>query len=1187
MSPKRWRTAVAGLAVGLAIPIGAGGSPASAAPEQAEAKAVASKAAKKVVDRIARDGKASFWVFLNEKADLSGAAKLRGHADKAAHVYNVKTRHAERTQAGLRGLLKKKGADFTPFWLVNTIRVTGDADLLGEIAVRSDVAEIAADDPVDLPEPLPGNPVEAVDAVEWNIDRVNAPRVWNELGVRGEGIVVANIDSGVDVTHPAVNASYRGRNADGTLDHNYNWFDPAGVCPTDAPCDNNDHGTHTMGTMVGLDGANVIGVAPGARWIAAKGCETNSCSRTSLLASGQWIVAPTDINGANPRPDLAPDIVNNSWGSTTYDPWYTETVSSWVAAGIFPAFSNGNSGPSCNTSGSPGSYTISYSSGAFDVNNAIASFSSRGTGENGDIKPNIAAPGANVRSSIPGGYDVFSGTSMASPHTAATVALMWSASPALQGDIAETKRILDDTAIDVNALTCGGTLDDNNVFGEGRLDAFAAVSATPRGALGALGGQVTSGGAGLAGATVTVTGPMTRTGTTAADGGYGFDRLMVGDYAIFVSKFGYVTATGSATIVENGTADVDIDVTQAPSAVLSGTVTTSAGPAGGATVTVGNTPVSTTADAQGRYSVTVPQGQYNVTYAHAYRCADSVTRAVTLSGDTTVDVTMPDRVDGFGYACGGAGGAFVPGTDLVNLNGDDKTLAIALPFRVPFYGKAYRNGWVSTNGVLGFGAASTARANTALPNTAVPNLALYPFWDDLYVETDSGIYTAVVGAKPHRTFVVEWRNVSLFSNRSQRLTFSAAISEDGSITYRYKDVDGTGPEAGSQATIGLENENGSVGFQYSFDQAAVATGSAIAFRSTRTSVLSGVVTDANDGLAVAGATVTARVGSATATDTTDSDGTYLIQAPAGASEVTFAKSDYEGASLAVDLPAGGADVRSASLRTARIGVSTGSVSVVAPADQSRNRQLVLTNTGALGTDVTVTELASDGTPQDIGWLDLTGATGTVASGARHTVGVDLRTAGLPPGTTRQAKLRITSASGRRPVIEVPVTLVVPSYVRAIDAGATKARADVEGQAWAPDQAYAAGGAGWLGNSSVKSTKTTITGTNDPARFANQREGMYEYRIDGLADGFYTVELDFAEVANQSPDRRVFDVLIEGQEVLPSLDVAAEAGSFAAVSRSYTVQVTDGTLNVRFVTHTGFGKPIVNALRVTNRPDLVS
>jgi hypothetical protein len=182
-------------------------------------------------------------------------------------------------------------------------------------------------------------------------------------------------------------------------------------------------------------------------------------------------------------------------------------------------------------------------------------------------------------------------------------------------------------------------------------------------------------------------------------------------------------------------------------------------------------------------------------------------------------------------------------------------------------------------------------------------------------------------------------------------------------------------------------------------------------------------------------------------------------------------------------------------------------------------------------------------------------------------------------------VRITSASGRRPAIVVPITLVVPAYTLAIDAGPGTARADVEGQTWSPDQPWAAGGAGYLGNSSRQSTSTPITGTNDPARFADQRQGMSEYRVDGLMDGYYTIELDFAEIRRQAPDQRVFDVLIEGQEVLPFLDVAGEVGNFSALTKTYTVRVTDGQLNVRFVTHKGHGLPILNALRVTDRPDM--
>ena len=232
----------------------------------------------------------------------------------------------------------------------------------------------------------------------------------------------------------------------------------------------------------GDDGSgNQIGVAPHAKWIAAKGCETNSCSENALLSSGQWIVAPTDLNGLNPRPDLRPHVVNNSWGGGSGDAWYMATVNAWVAAGIFPAFSNGNSGPGCGSANSPGDYVETYSAGAFDINNAIADFSSRGPSSFGpnEIKPNVAAPGVGVRSARNnGGYWSLSGTSMASPHVAGTVALIWSRSASLRRDIAATRTLIDDTAVDTASSQCGGTTDDNNVWGEGKLDAFAAVSGT-------------------------------------------------------------------------------------------------------------------------------------------------------------------------------------------------------------------------------------------------------------------------------------------------------------------------------------------------------------------------------------------------------------------------------------------------------------------------------------------------------------------------------------------------------------------------------------------------------------------------------------------------------------------------------------------------------------------------------------
>jgi len=465
--------AVAGLA---AATLTTGAVPAGAAPLPGTAPAASVD--RQVLAELADRGSTDFFVYLREQADLSPAQAIPGKEAKGRFVYETLTATAEASQAGLRAALTGAGVEFTPFWIANVVLVHGDQALLNSIAARADVARIEAHETWQVPTPARGVDDAGINVVEWGVLNVNADDVWNEFGVTGEGVVVANIDTGVDFDHPAVVGQYRGNTGSG-FNHNFNWFDPTGLCGN-TPCDNNNHGTHTMGTMVGDDGGNnQIGVAPGAEWIAAKGCGTSSCSDTHLLASGQWMVAPTDLNGNNANPAMAPDIVNNSWGGGRGDTWYQATINAWISAGIFPMFSAGNSGPACNTANSPGDNIPAYAVGAYDINNAIASFSSRGPSgvSSSEIKPNIAAPGVAVRSAINGGgYANFSGTSMASPHASGVLALIWSAAPSLRGNINATKTLLDNTARDVNATGCGGTTDDNNIFGEGRIDAFAAVS---------------------------------------------------------------------------------------------------------------------------------------------------------------------------------------------------------------------------------------------------------------------------------------------------------------------------------------------------------------------------------------------------------------------------------------------------------------------------------------------------------------------------------------------------------------------------------------------------------------------------------------------------------------------------------------------------------------------------------------
>ncbi len=423
-----------------------------------------------------------YWVVFKADAELADATRVRNWKARGTAVVEALSETADTSQAVVRARLRAKGIDFDPYYIANAIYVhDGSNALADELAARPEVERLVPSRTYSVPE-LQADAGAGIAAVEWGIHAIHADDVWSTYGVRGDGIVVANIDTGVQFDHPALARQYRGNTGSG-FDHNYNWYDPSGVCgvPSAAPCDNNGHGTHTMGTMVGDDGAgNQIGVAPGARWIAAKGCETRDCSDFALLAAGQWILAPTDLAGNNPRPDLRPNIVNNSWGGApSEDFWYKATVEAWRAAGIFPAASIGNVGPTCDTDGAPAGYVATYGTGAFDINGNIAPFSSRGPGENGEVKPNLAAPGVDVRSAVPGGgYSLGTGTSMASPHTAGTVALIWSGAPALIGDVAATEGILDGSAVDVADLSCGGTDDDNNVWGEGKLDAFAAVTAS-------------------------------------------------------------------------------------------------------------------------------------------------------------------------------------------------------------------------------------------------------------------------------------------------------------------------------------------------------------------------------------------------------------------------------------------------------------------------------------------------------------------------------------------------------------------------------------------------------------------------------------------------------------------------------------------------------------------------------------
>jgi serine protease AprX len=451
-------------------------------------------------------GPTEFLVYLAEQSDLTAAEGLKARDDKGRYVSNTLRATAARTQGPLLALLNGKGVQHRPYWVANMIWVRGGLALVEELARRDDVAHVYANPSLRFHEPVEQDETAlAPDAIEWGVARVRAPEAW-AAGFTGQGVVIGGQDTGYRWDHAALKNQYRGWNGT-AADHNYNWHDsihgcgpnsgpPCGgtTCGLDSavPCDDQGHGTHTMGTMVGDDGAtNQIGVAPGAKWMGCRNMDRGDGSPATYSECFQWFIAPTDLANQNPDPTRAPHVINNSWGcppSEGCNPASLQTVvENTRAAGIVVVVSAGNAGANCSTVVDPPAiYGASFSVGSTTIGagDPISSFSSRGPviidGSN-RLKPNISAPGSNIRSSLrTGGYGSMSGTSMAGPHVAGVVGLFLSAFPQLRGHVSAIESALMASAAPrTSAETCGGVPGSqipNNTFGWGRVDALAAIT---------------------------------------------------------------------------------------------------------------------------------------------------------------------------------------------------------------------------------------------------------------------------------------------------------------------------------------------------------------------------------------------------------------------------------------------------------------------------------------------------------------------------------------------------------------------------------------------------------------------------------------------------------------------------------------------------------------------------------------
>ncbi|RCG28624.1 hypothetical protein DQ384_23040 [Sphaerisporangium album] len=438
-------------------------------------------------------------VYLKDRADLGRLPPEALPAHRRRVVEELR-RVADRAQAPLLRAIeaeRRRGAvtGVHRLWNVNAIALTATPDFAASMARRPEVASVVPDTTAfalatgtgrvtgatatTAPHAaamvaaasqgvVPRTGTREIGArlagVEANLAQSGAPSLWS-LGLLGEGVVVASVDTGADVTHPDLAPRWRGGPG--------SWFDPYGEHAT--PFDASGHGTWTMGVMVGGDaGGTAIGVAPGARWIAAKAFDDGGVATTSgLHAIFQWLLDPD----GDPATDDAPDVVNNSWtfAAKGCNLAFEPDLAALRAIGVLPVFAAGNGGPYASSSYSPSNNPSAFSAGVVNGSDVILSMSSRGPSACGGrtgVFPDVVAPGKDTwTSDLYGMWTSATGTSMAAPHVSGLLALVLSGRPGLTA------------AQQAAAVTTGardlGVPGPDNTYGKGRLDALATWNALP------------------------------------------------------------------------------------------------------------------------------------------------------------------------------------------------------------------------------------------------------------------------------------------------------------------------------------------------------------------------------------------------------------------------------------------------------------------------------------------------------------------------------------------------------------------------------------------------------------------------------------------------------------------------------------------------------------------------------------
>ncbi|KAJ6635652.1 Bacillopeptidase F [Pseudolycoriella hygida] len=452
------------------------------------ASAQGAHVAPKILENLELSPTTNIMVTFKNAKTASIAARfdtlnLRSREARLNTLHAMYKDHADTIQADVLTLLKKaegvKKHYTSQLWISAEIIVRDvDKEIVEQLRYHPDVESLLAEEFFPLLDTVEEfSYAREGDAnitnLQWGVERVNAEAVWRN-GHNGQGIVVGNIDTGVRHTHESLRDNYRGTI---TGSHNWNWFAP--TQRTALPSDTNGHGTHVAGTISGT--VNGIGVAPGSRWIACRGCGALLCSNFDLLECGNWIACPTFTDGTNPSCSQAPHVVNNSWGGGRGNTFYDAILATWRTLNIDGIFAAGNSGPNCDTVNSPSDRPDAISVASTTVDDVISNFSSVGPTTDGRMRPDFACPGSAIVSAshlADNQYRSLSGTSMAAPHGAGIAALIRNRNPSYNTNQVRAALIRGVRAITPSGRTCAGVPDSvrpNHHVGAGLSDASTAV----------------------------------------------------------------------------------------------------------------------------------------------------------------------------------------------------------------------------------------------------------------------------------------------------------------------------------------------------------------------------------------------------------------------------------------------------------------------------------------------------------------------------------------------------------------------------------------------------------------------------------------------------------------------------------------------------------------------------------------